>query len=162
MAQESATSAWSATRTFNSRLVGFIRAGELYDPLIHGETVGERLGSTEFIPGKGLRLNEVTSHVRYLLPQTITSGEFSMEVEGLRANAPGDKTKVFGMQEGQDDFITNRYRVDAQYRGAAGVARDGAARQPLTGCPGPRSPVILARHACRYPVEERCRQARPR
>jgi hypothetical protein len=25
------------------------------------------------------------------------------------------------MQEGQGDFITNRYRVDAQYRGAAGV-----------------------------------------
>ena len=26
--------------------------GELYDPLIHGETVGERIGSTDFIPAK--------------------------------------------------------------------------------------------------------------
>jgi hypothetical protein len=44
-----------------------------------------------------------------------------MDVEGLRANAPGDKAKVFGMQEGQGDFITNRYRVDIQYRGTTGV-----------------------------------------
>jgi hypothetical protein len=43
-----------------------------------------------------------------------------MEVEGLRANGPGNKTKVFGMQDGQTDFISNRYRVDAQYRGASG------------------------------------------
>ena len=28
---------------------------------------------------------------------------------------PGDNSKVFGMQEGQGDFITNRYRVDIQY-----------------------------------------------
>jgi hypothetical protein len=27
-------------------------------------------------------------------------------VEGLRANGPGDKAKVLGMQEGQGDFIT--------------------------------------------------------
>jgi hypothetical protein len=43
-----------------------------------------------------------------------------MDVEGLRANGPGDKAKVFGMQEGLSDFITNRYRVDIQYRGTAG------------------------------------------
>jgi hypothetical protein len=61
------------------------------------------------------------SYVKYLLPQTITSGEFSMDVEGLRANGPGDKAKVFGMQEGQTDFVTNRYRVDIQYRGVTGV-----------------------------------------
>ena len=119
--QGTVTGAWSATGTFRSKLVGFNRAGELYDPLIHGETVGELVGSTTFIPGEGLRLNNGQSCVRYLLPQTITTGEFSMDVEGLRANAPGDKAKVFGMQEGQDDFITNRYRVDIQYRGTTGV-----------------------------------------
>ena len=43
-----------------------------------------------------------------------------MDVEGLRANAPGDKSKVFGMQEGTSDFITNDYRIDVQYRGATG------------------------------------------
>ena len=120
MIQGSVTSDWSATRKFNSKLVGFIRGGELYDPLIHGETLGERVGSTDFVSGKGVRLNDNTSYVKYLLPQTIDSGEFSMEVEGLRADAPGNKSKVFGMQEGQGDFIVNRYRVDAQYRGSSG------------------------------------------
>lgn len=119
--QGTVTSAWSPTGTFRSKLVGFLRAGELYDPLIHEETVGERVGSTTFLKGVGIRLDNGQSFVKYLLPQTITNGEFSMDVEGLRANAPGDKAKVFGMQEGQGDFITNRYRVDIQYRGTTGV-----------------------------------------
>ena len=119
--QGSVTSGWSPTSRFKSRLVGFNRGGELYDPLIHGETVGEPIGSTTFIEGKGIQLNNGTSFVKYLLPQTISNGEFSMDVEGLRANAPGDKAKVFGMQEGQTDFITNRYRVDIQYRGTTGA-----------------------------------------
>ncbi len=119
--QGSVTSPWSATGTFRSKLVGFLRAGELYDPLIHEETVGQRVGATTFIKGVGLRLDTGQSYVKYLLPQTITNGEFSMDVLGLQANAPGDKAKVFGMQEGQDDFITNRYRVDIQYRGTTGV-----------------------------------------
>ncbi|MBA3297533.1 MAG: hypothetical protein H0U19_11400, partial [Acidobacteria bacterium] len=101
--------------------VGFLRAGELYDPLVHGETVGERVGSTSFIVGKGLQLNNGMSFVRYRLPATIRAGEYSMDVEGLRANNPGaDKAKVFGMQDGDDDFITNDYRIDIQYRGTTG------------------------------------------
>ena len=120
LTQGSTVSEWSAVGKFKSRLVGFLRDGELYDPLIHGETVGKIVGSVTFIPGVGLKLNEKGSYVKYLLPKTITSGEFSMEVEGLRANAPGNKTKVYGMQEGQSDFITNRYRVDIQYRGSEG------------------------------------------
>ena len=47
--QGATTSAWSTTGAFRSKLVGFNRAGELYDPLIHEETVGERVGSTTFI-----------------------------------------------------------------------------------------------------------------
>lgn len=120
LVQGSTVSEWSATGTFKSKLVGFLRAGELYDPLIHGETVGTIVGDATFIPGKGLKLNSAGSFVRYRLPETISMGEFSMEVEGLRANAPGNKTKVYGMQEGQGDFITNEYRVDIQYRGAEG------------------------------------------
>jgi hypothetical protein len=118
--QGTVTGPWSDMFQFKSKLVGFNRAGELYDPLIHGETIGTIVGSASFIPGKGLRLNDGVSHVRYLLASTVSSGEFSMDVEGLRANGPGDKAKVFGMQEGQTDFITNRYRVDIQYRGVLG------------------------------------------
>ncbi len=121
LTQGSTTSDWSPGAMFRTRLMGFSRAGELYDPLIHGVTVGQVVGNATFIPGKGIQLNEFASHVKYLLPQTVSTGEFSMDVEGLRANAPGDKAKVFGMQEGQTDFITNDYRVDIQYRGTAGV-----------------------------------------
>lgn len=124
---------WSATGKFKSKLVGFNRAGELYDPLIHGETIGTLVGSTTWIPGKGIQLNVGTAHVRYLLPQTVSVGEFSMDVEGLRPNAPGDKSKVFGMQEGQDDFITNKYRVDIQYRGNNGAPPNAITFRALYG-----------------------------
>ncbi|MEP6914844.1 MAG: hypothetical protein ABJC89_04330, partial [Acidobacteriota bacterium] len=124
--QGTTTGPWSASGTFKSKLVGYNRPGELYDPLIHGETVGQIVGSATFIPGRGLQLNQgagFVGFVKYVLPQTISSGEFSMEVEGLRANGPGDKAKVFGMQQGPDDsdFVTNKYRIDVQYRGANGV-----------------------------------------
>jgi len=131
--QGSATSPWSNTGTFRSKLVGFNRAGELYDPLIHGESVGELIGGATFVPGKGVQLNTGASFVRYLLPQTITNGEFSMDVEGLRGNAAGDKAKVFGMQEGQSDFITNRYRVDIQYRGTTGAPPNAITWRVLYG-----------------------------
>ena len=131
--QGTSTGPWSPTARLKSKLVGFNLPGELYDPLIHGETVGERVGSTDFVPGKGLRLNTNTSYVKYLLPQTVPNGEFSMEVEGLRANGPGDKAKVFGMQEGQDDYITNRYRVDIQYRGTDGFPANAIQFRVLYG-----------------------------
>ena len=99
---------------------GYIRGNEVFDPLYNGATVGEVMGPVTFLGARGVRLDTVGSYIRYLIPQTISSGEFSMEVEGLRANAPGDKSKVFGMQEGTSDYITNRYRVDIQYRGTAG------------------------------------------
>jgi hypothetical protein len=127
---------WSATGRFKSKLVGFNRAGELYDPLVHGETIGEIVGAATFTGERGIQLNTGTSFVKYLLAQTITSGEFSMDVEGLRANAPGDKTKVFGMQEGQSDFITNRYRVDIQYRGTAGFPPNAITFRALYGDSG--------------------------
>ena len=137
--QGSATGPWSETFQFKSKLVGFNRPGELYDPLIHGETVGQVVGSATFIPGKGIRLDTgaggVIGYVKYVLPQTLTSGEFSMDVEGLRANNSGDKAKVFGMQEGPDvsDFITNRYRVDIQYRGANGSPPNAITFRALYG-----------------------------
>jgi hypothetical protein len=121
LTQGTTTSEWSPAVSFRTKLMGFSRAGELYDPLIHGETVGQVVGDVTFIQGRGAQMNNGLSYIKYLLPQTVPAGEFSMDVEGLRANAPGDKAKVFGMQEGQGDFITNDYRVDIQYRGTAGV-----------------------------------------
>jgi hypothetical protein len=118
--QGGTTSEWSPVGKFRSKMVGFIRDGALFDPLIHGETLGERIGPSSFVPGKGLRLDSGTSYVRYRLPRAVAVGEYSMDVEGLAANGPGDKAKVFGMQEGTGDFITNDYRIDIQYRGVKG------------------------------------------
>jgi hypothetical protein len=124
--QGGTTSAWSATATFKTAIVGYNKPGELYDPLTGGTTVGERVGATTFVVDKGLRLDSATSYVRYRLPQTITSGEFSMEVEGLRPNVPVaagfsvNKPKIFGMQDGDGDYTTNIWRIDGQYRGLEG------------------------------------------
>jgi hypothetical protein len=133
LVQGSTYSDWSDTRSFKTKLEGYNRPGELYDPLIFGETVGERIGQTTFIQGKGIRLDSNTSFIRYALPQTVTAGEFSMDVEGLQANAQGDKSKVLGMQEGTTDYISNRYRVDIQYRGTTGAPPNAITWRVLYG-----------------------------
>lgn len=120
MTQGATASEWSPIGKFRSKLVGFVKDGALFDPLIHGETVGERVGATTFLSGRGIRLDTERSYVRYRLPRTVRAGEFSMDVEGLAPNGPGPKAKVLGMQQGTGDFTTNDYRVDAQYRGLAG------------------------------------------
>ena len=40
--QGTSTSSWSDAAAFRTKLVGYNRAGELYDPLIHGESIGDR------------------------------------------------------------------------------------------------------------------------
>lgn len=124
---------WSPVASFISPEGGYLRANEVFDPLYNGATVGERIGPTTFVGSRGIRLDTVGSYVRYLIPQTITSGEFSMEVEGLRTNAPGDKSKVFGMQQGTGDYITDPYRVDIQYRGTAGFPPNAITFRALYG-----------------------------
>ena len=120
VAQGGTTSPWSSTQTFKSRLVGYSRPGELYDPLIHGETVGTIIGSTNFVDGKGIRINDSNSYVRYQLQQTIANGEFSMEVEGLRPNGPGGKLRVFSMMDGTGNLFKSKYLFNVQYRGVPG------------------------------------------
>jgi len=110
---------WSATGSFITSEGGYIRGNEVFDPLSNGVTVGRTAGPVAFTP-EGARLDSVSSYIYYQIPITITTGEFAMEVKGLRANAPGDKSKVFGMMEGPpeaSDYITNPFRVDIQYRG---------------------------------------------
>lgn len=116
--QGTSTSDWSQPATFKTRLVGYNRAGELYDPLIHGETIGTVFGSVAFINGKGVQLHGQTSYIRYLLLQTITSGEFSVLVENLAPGAAGSKFKIFSMQSGTGNLIANPYLANVQYRGA--------------------------------------------
>lgn len=123
---------WSSTASFISSEGGYIRGNEVFDPLSNGTTVGEIVGPTTFVAGKGLRLDTNLSYVRYTIP-TLTAGEFSMEVEGLRVNAPGDKSKVFAMSTNSPDFITDPFRVDVQYRGTNGSPPNAITYRVLYG-----------------------------
>jgi hypothetical protein len=131
--QGTASSDWSETRTFNSKLVGYNRAGELYDPLIHGETIGTRIGSTTFIDGKGIRIDNQNSYVRYQLAQTIPNGEFSVELEGLRPNGPGGKLRVFSMMDGGPNLCTSKFLFNVQYRGVPGNPDNAFSYKALFG-----------------------------
>src|SRR5207253_399882 len=79
------TSDWSAVRSVRTQIIGFNRNGELYDPLVTGQTIADFLWKqTAWIPGKGLRLDESDAYARYRINPPITAGgEFSVDVEGL-------------------------------------------------------------------------------
>jgi hypothetical protein len=109
---------WSAVWTFIApQNDGYIRGSELYDPLINGKTVGSPTGPMTFIPGVGLRFHSQLSFVAYVLPQTLTEGEFSLIVTDMNANTDGGKTKLFAMGEGFDDIVTNNRRMTVEKRG---------------------------------------------
>jgi hypothetical protein len=121
MVQGTTNSDWSTVGKFKTRLVGFNRPGELYDPLVHGETVGTCVGSCTPVADKGLRLNDVRSYVVYTLPQTVPVGEISMEVEGLGPNGPGGKPKIFQMLDSANTIPSaSKHMINAQYRGRPG------------------------------------------
>jgi len=116
--QGSSASDWSSPAMFKTKLVGYNRPGELYDPLIHGETIGTVVGAVSFITGKGAQLNNESAYIRYQLASTLTSGEFSALVEGLAPGASGSKFKIFSMQSGTGNILTSPYLANVQYRGA--------------------------------------------
>jgi hypothetical protein len=118
--QGTASSDWSEAGSFMTRRIGFNRDGALYDPLIHGETIGTVIGPATFVDGQGLRLESGTAYVRYQLPRTVSTGEFSMEVRGLRPNGPGDKLKIFSMLDGTGDLLNSKFQAAAHYRGIGG------------------------------------------
>jgi len=110
---------WSATWTFRTpdQPEGYNIAGEVYDPLYNGKTIGNANGSTAFLPGVGIQLHDFTSHVEYVLPQTIAKGEISVMVTNTPANTEGGKTKIMAMREGRSDITTNDRRFTIEKRG---------------------------------------------
>jgi len=132
--QGSTTSDWSKVSRFKTRLVGYSRPGELYDPLVHGETVGSAVGNYSFVADKGIRLNDIYSYVLYQLPQTLTNGEISMEVEGLRPNGPGGKPKIFQMLDSATAIpSSSKHMINAQYRGTPGNPDNSVAFKAVLG-----------------------------
>ena len=123
MVQGTTNSEWSATGKFKTRLVGFNRPGELYDPLVHGETVGIIAGSGNitWMPGQGIRLNDALAYVVYDLPQVVLTGELSVEVTGLRPGGPCCKVRVFSILDRLGAMSSSSpYSMNAQYRGVNG------------------------------------------
>ena len=116
--QSGAVGPWSARASFVApSSTGYIRGNELYDPLVNGKTVGSMVGPLTFIPGVGLKIESQESYVSYVLPQTLTEGEFSLLVTGMPANTKGTKTKLFAMGEGFADIVTNDRRMTVEKRG---------------------------------------------
>jgi hypothetical protein len=117
--QGTAFGPWSATWTFRTpeQPRGYNVPGELYDPLYTGVTVGTTIGSVDFVPNMGARLNTHDSHIEYELRQTIPEGEISMMVTNTPANTEGGKTKIMSMREGRSDITTNDRRFTIEKRG---------------------------------------------
>jgi hypothetical protein len=137
---------WSTVATFRTKIEGYNRPGELYDPLANGTTIGAVVNSVTLTPGRGATINSNESHIRYQLVQTVTAGEFSMEVDGIQNNSPGDKTKIMSMYDGDGDITVSDYRMTVEKRdfgmiawrfiggetdGAAQIETDRAEREGL-------------------------------
>jgi hypothetical protein len=118
--QGGTNSSWSEPAMFRTKLVGYSRPGELYDPLIHSESIGTIVGPHQWISGRGLRLDTENSFVRYQLAEPIANGEFSVEVEGLRPNGPDHKLKIFSMADTTGDISNSNYQMSTMYRGVNG------------------------------------------
>jgi hypothetical protein len=118
--QGTSTSDWSQPANFKTKLMGYSRAGELYDPLIHNETIGAVMGAHTWLGLSGLRLDNQTAFVRYRLDSAMSSGEFSVEVEGLRPNGPNHKLKIFSMSDTTGDTTDSNFQMSTMYRGING------------------------------------------
>ena len=108
---------WSAEAAFRTQSGGYINSSpEVFDPLTNGKTVGSARG-VQFVGADGLRFTGATSLVTYALPATLQAGEISAMVKGIDEGSPGDKTKIFTMQEGTNDITDNDYRMTVEKRG---------------------------------------------
>lgn len=115
---QDAFGSWSSDASFKSPIGAYLRGNEVRDPLTIGRTVGEIRGPVQFT-SLGMKLLGKESHVLYRLEQPLEGGEFSMMVFGADEGAPGDKNKVFAMQEGpnEGDITEDDYRMTAELRG---------------------------------------------
>ena len=120
LVQGTTKSDWSDANTFKSKVLSFNRAGELFDTLSDGSTLGTPVGSTTFVAGKGIRINDQNSYVRYQLVQPISNGEFSVEIEGLSPSSFEGKLKLMSMLDGTGNLLNSKYLMNTQYRGTSG------------------------------------------
>jgi hypothetical protein len=121
---------FSATASFRTRIQGYNRVGELFDPLTNASTVGAVINSVTLTPGRGATINSNESHVRYNLIATINAGEFSFEADGITNDGPGDKTKMMSMFNGDGDITDSNWRMTVEKRDGGVIAWRFIAGQP--------------------------------
>ena len=131
--QGSSNSDWSSMGRFRTKVAGYNNAGELFDPLVAGETVGTPVGAHTWVAGKGIKLDSALSYVRYALPATVAAGEFSMEIEGAAPNGPVGKPRLFSMLNGTGRLDLSKYQMNVQYRGRQGNPDNAIAFKAVWG-----------------------------
>jgi hypothetical protein len=131
--QGAVTSGWSTTALFRTTSGAFNRPGELFDPLVGGTTLGQRVGSITDMGSRGLRVDNNTSWIRYELAATLTSGEISVEVEGLAPNGAEDKSRIFSMMDGGNNLFDSKFLFNVQYRGRSGNPDNAISYKVLMG-----------------------------
>lgn len=126
---------WSSTFTFKAPDIppAYIRGSEIFDPLTDGKTVGTVNGNVQWLPGVGVKLLENTSHISYVLPTGLQTGQFSLMVRGVDESNPGDKSKIMSMAEGFGDVTTNDYRMTAELRGRFYITPGAVQARFITG-----------------------------
>ena len=100
----------------------------------------DRVGSTTFMDRRGLRVDNNTSWLRYVLASTLTSGEISVEVEGLHPDNPGMKSRIFSMMDGG----SNLFKSVPVQRAVPGRQRQPGQRHLLQGADGGCRPQVRA------------------
>jgi hypothetical protein len=133
LTQGSSNSDWSSMGRFRTKVAGYNNAGELFDPLVAGETVGTPIGAHTWVSGKGIKLDSALSYVRYALPATVAAGEFSMEIEGAAPNGPVGKPRLFSMLNGTGRLDLSKYQMNVQYRGRQGNPDNAIAFKAVWG-----------------------------
>lgn len=126
---------WSSSFTFKAPDIppAYIKAGEIFDPLTDGKTAGTVNGNVQWLPGVGVKLLENTSHISYVLPGGLQTGQFSLMVRGVDESNPGDKSKIMSMAEGFGDVTTNDYRMTAELRGRFYITPGAVQARFITG-----------------------------
>jgi hypothetical protein len=120
MLQGGSISNWSTPWRVRTKITGYNRAGELYDMLTSGQSIGTITGPTTWMGTDGLRLDTQDSFVKYTLAATVSSGEMSAEVKGLAPGGPGSKLKILSMMDGVSSLFSSGYMFNVQYRGVPG------------------------------------------
>ncbi len=138
--QGSLTSDWSPARSLRTQIIGYNKTGEVYDPMVNGQSVAELFFKrARFQAGRGILIPDSDSYVRYRVNPPITGGgEFSVDIEGLTDKPVSDnpdtaKLKIFSMADTLFSEYFSKWMMNTQYRGFNGNPDNAISYKVLFG-----------------------------